>query len=169
MNYIGAILLVAAGFYMGLSRARDQRIKVKTLRGVCLMLELIKSEICSRRTPMDELFAYLSYSGTVEIREFADSMRKKLRFLNEKAFSQLWCEAVERHLGNLPQDCLGTVCELGSSLGRYDADMQASAIERAQKTLSARLSVLETNLKADEKMYIALGCGVSLIAALVLI
>lgn len=169
MNYIGAILLVAAGFYIGLSRAREQRIKVKTLRGVCLMLEVIKSEICSRRTPMDELFSYLSSSGAVEIRGFADSMRKKLRFLNEKSFSQLWCESVESYLKNLPQDCLAVVCEMGTSLGRYDADMQTLAIERALKTLSTRLSELETSLKSDEKMYIALGCGVSLIAALVLI
>lgn len=169
MRYFGCTLLVAGGFFLGIRKAEEVKAKVNTLRAVCAMIELIKNEICSRRTPMNELFSYLSVSAPQELLSFIKSLNAKLLTLGEHSFSEIWFSAAKENLRLLPEQSLSALSELGQSLGRYDAALQASAADRAISILSGELKKHEATAKAEEKMYIALGGGLSLIAALILI
>ena len=71
MNLFGASLIVVAGFYIGFLKASEIRRRVAALRGVCTMTELIRNEISSRRTPIDELFSILQQCGPNPTESFA--------------------------------------------------------------------------------------------------
>lgn len=169
MNLFGASLIVVAGFYIGFLKASEIRRRVAVLRGVCTMTELIRNEISSRRTPMDELFSMLQKSGPKTTESFAASVCDRLKSLDESSFSELWNESVSENLSCLPQRCTTALCELGASLGRYDAELQSAAADRCLSLLCSELAAEEAKQKANEKMYIGLCGGLSLIAALVLV
>lgn len=169
MRVFGAIILAFAGSYIGITKAREIKKRAATLRAVCAMLEMMRGEICSRRTPMDELFALLSSNASTQVSSFCREMLKKLNRLSDSSFATLWANTVKDELNILPEHCIGALCELGGSLGRYDAELQASAIDRALCDLNATLAEAQAKLKEEGKMYIALGSGLGIILAVVLI
>lgn len=169
MNIFGAVLLTAAGFYIGFAKARELKVRVSTLRAVCMMIEIIKSEISSRRSPMDELFVLLAKTVPNEAKSFTLTVHDSLSRLGENSFSEIWNKAAESELHALSERSVGVLRELGSTLGRYDADMQTDAADRALILLSNELQAMEAKVRAEEKMYIALGGGLSMIASLMLI
>lgn len=169
MRYMGCILLVMGGFYLGVRRAGDVKAKVATLRAVCAMIELIKNEICSRRTPLNELFLSLSSSAPREVLPFVKDVSGRLSTLGEYSFSEIWRSSADENLGVLSEQSLCAVSEFGQSLGRYEASLQGSAADRAMAILGSELKKLESTARAEEKMHIALGGGLSLIAALMLL
>ena len=118
---------------------------------------------------MDELFSMLRKSGPKTTESFAASVCERLKSLDESSFSELWNESVSENLSCLPQRCTTALCELGASLGRYDAELQSAAADRCLSLLCSELAAEEAKQKANEKMYIGLCGGLSLIAALVLV
>ena len=149
MNLFGASLIVVAGFYIGFLKASEIRRRVAALRGVCTMTELIRNEISSRRTPMDELFSMLQKSGPKTTESFAASVCDRLKSLDESSFSELWNESVSENLSCLPQRCTTALCELGASLGRYEGSKAKSKRKNVHRTLrraepyrSARLGLI---------------------------
>lgn len=169
MNYFGAALVAISGFYVGFLKAREQKQRLSLLRDVCAMTELIRNEISSMRTPMDELFDMLAKSGPASTRAFSAAMCQRLKKLGESSFSALWSETVHDRLGCLSERSQAALCEFGASLGRYDAELQASAADRCMIALGSELSSAREKEKANEKMYIGLCGGLSLIVALVLV
>lgn len=169
MKYIGALIFTLAGLWVGIHKALDERSKVYTLRAVCTMLEIMRSEIASRRTPMDELFLILGRCVSKTLRSFTESVAKKLGEMSDTSFAELWDTELHDKLSMLSDKSIAVLSELGGSLGRYDAQQQAAAINRALSTLSSELAASEERLKSEEKMYIALGGGLSLIISIVLV
>ncbi len=168
MRALGAIILAFAGAHIGITKAREIKKRAVTLRAVCTLLEIMRGEICSRRTPMDELFKILSSNAPNEVAAFCAEMLKKLNRPSDSSFAVLWANAVKDELCILPERCISALCELGGSLGRYDAELQAGAIDRALYDLNATLAEAERKLKEEGKMYIALGSGLGIILAVVL-
>lgn len=55
MKLLGAVLLTAAASVMGLFKARELKASSQSLREIISLLELMRNEICTRRTPMKML------------------------------------------------------------------------------------------------------------------
>ncbi len=169
MSYIGALLIVAVGFAMGLQKAREVRQKAKALRGVCFIIEAIGNEIVARKTPLIDIFAMLSVTAPIEVRSFCKAIKSGFNDLGEMGFCEIWSEAVSGELILPSEESTAALKEVGASLGRYDAELQKAALDRALMLLTNELSSYSAFAKANEKMYIALGGGISMIAVLMLI
>lgn len=154
---------------MGLQKASEVRQKAKALRGVCFIIETIGNEIAARKTPLIDIFAMLSLAAPIEVRGFCKAIKAGLGSLGEMSFCEIWSEAVSKELILPSEECIAALKEVGASLGRYDAELQKAALDRALMLLTKELSSYSAFAKANEKMYIALGGGISMIAALMLI
>lgn len=169
MNYIGALFIVFAALAIGISKAMESRRQVKELYAAISMLETVKNEISSRRTPIFEIFAGLSSSNNRYIKSFSEAVIENSDRLSELGFYEIWCGCVISELSALTQNALEEMSRVGRNLGRYDAELQKSALDRCISSLSAEYANTKDALKSNEKMYIGLGGGAGLILALVLI
>ena len=69
----------------------------------------------------------------------------------------------------LSQASIVSVKSLGSSLGRYDAEIQCAAIERCMALLSQEQQAFSSGLSANKRMYIGISSGTGLIIAIMLL
>lgn len=169
MTYLGALILVISALYIGISKAREERLKAKTLSELCSALEILKNEICATKTPIGKVISMESLKSLETLIPFFDELEKGFSDLGNRRFSHIWCDSVSTTLNILPIKSRTELAALGNSLGRYDSDLQKSAIERCARTLQDECTAIEKGLSNNEKMYIGLSGGAGLILALMLV
>ena len=169
MKLIGAIMLTAAASVMGFFKARDLKAALQALREMISLLELMRNEICTRRTPIKQIFSCSNLSDYRYMNSFISSLETELSSLGSKSFTQIWCENAEKTLQMLSKSSKQALKALGSSIGKYDAELQAASIDRCINELSSEYEKLNAGLRDNEKMYIGLGTGIGLIAAIILV
>ena len=168
MRAAGVLLLFISAAAAGVFRAREYRKQVKLLTALCAVLTAFKSEIVTRRTPVFAALETACVGGELEF--FAERL-KTIRDSTDtvQSFAAIWAQAAGDCLTALPDDCFEAVLVLGGILGRYDADMQAEAIDRCLGKLTQSSEEHGAKLKDRERLCIALSSGIGLIAAIVLI
>ena len=169
MRYVGAITICLAALFIGLSRAREEKVKTQLLRELCSLLEIMKSEISDNKTALIKLFSMQNLNSFELIFPFIESINMGISSIGDRRFNDIWCGCVSEKLSILPEKSMSALLSLGNSLGRYDAEMQKSSIERCIAKVSAECEAAENSLKNNEKMYIGLGGGAGAILALMLI
>lgn len=169
MTYIGALILVISAFFVGVSKAKEEKCKVETLRELCSALDIFKNEICSNKTPIGKVISLDSLKMLPNLSPFFSELECQFGCLGDKRFSDIWSESVLKTLKQIPEKSKNELIALGNSLGRYDSDLQRDAIERCMHILQSECEELERGLSNNEKMYIGLFGGAGLILALVLI
>lgn len=169
MKLFGAVLLAAASTAIGLLKALGLKSSVLTLRETISLLELVRNEICTRKTPLKQIFNCANLPDYRCITEFVNTIEAEISKLGNKTFAQIWCESIDEHLLPLSEKSRQALKNLGSSLGKYDAELQAASIDRCIDELTVEYSVLNEGLKCNEKMFIGLGTGIGLIFAIILI
>lgn len=169
MRYIGAIILVISALYIGISKAREERQRVKILRELCSALNILKNEICANRTPLGKVISMQSLNSTDTLKAFFSNLGIELENLGDRRFADIWKECIGFSLNILPEKSKTELIALGNSLGRYDSELQKQAIERCIYTLQDECVLLESGLANNEKMYIGLSGGAGLIIALMLV
>lgn len=169
MNWLGAVIIVAACSVIGTKKACSLGNTEKCYAALISMLEIAKGEICTRRAPMDEVFTVLEEGAAKQVRPFVSAAAAQLAALGEHSFAEIWCGCADKYLQQLSPASLAAVKSLGGSLGRYDAEMQCAAIERCMAVLSQEQQIFSSNLSANKRMYIGIGSGTGLIIAIMLL
>ena len=169
MKLIGAILLTAAASAIGFFKARDLKASSQALREMISLLELMRNEIFTRRTPLKQLFSCANMPDYQYISGFVNCLEAELSSLGSKSFAQIWCECAEKELVLLGKNSRQAVKDVGSSIGKYDAELQAASIDRCISELNNEYEKLNEGLKNNEKMYIGLGTGIGLVFAIILV
>lgn len=145
MKIAGAVLIIASFAAYGAIRAAELRYRARLLSALCSALELMRSEITARLTPVPEVAALLSECGPVETRDFFALLRRCLDRLGELEFAEIWLDCAR----SLPlrDEELSALSDLGGSLGRYGAAEQGAAISRCMERLGeyARRAGAEAN------------------------
>ena len=169
MTYLGALLLVIPALFVGISKAKDEKHKVETLRELSAALGILKNEICTNKTPLGKVISMHSVKAFPNLKPFFSELESEFESLGDKRFSDIWNESVLKKLNQIPEKSKTELIALGSSLGRYDSDLQRDAIERCINVLQSECEELESNLQNNEKMYVGLYGGAGIILALMLI
>lgn len=168
MNWLGAVIIVAACSVIGINKACSLGNTEKCYAALISILEIAKGEICTRRAPMDEVFTVLEEGAAKQVRPFVSAAAAQLTALVEHSFAEIWCGCADKYLQQLSPASLAAVKSLGGSLGRYDAEMQCAAIERCMAVLSQEQQIFSSNLSENKRMYIGIGSGTGLIIAIML-
>ena len=169
MNWLGAVIIVAACTVIGIKKAYSLGNTEKCYAALISMLEIAKGEICTRRAPMDEVFTVLEEGAAKQVKPFVSAAAAQLAALGEHSFAGIWCGCADKYLQQLSPASLAAVKSLGGSLGRYDAEMQCAAIERCMAVLSQEQQIFSSNLSENKRMYIGIGSGTGLIIAIMLL
>lgn len=169
MRYLGAVFVIAALSAMGIAKAAELKTNLQVLQNALLMLELIKSEICTMRVPMIKAVEKAASSCKGSVKSFAECLSDSMDRLGDIDFGTLWRGAAEKTLTSIPQECFDAIVNLGNTLGRYDCQMQAQAIDSCAEILTAVSAKRRDELKNSQKMYVGLYSGAGVIIAVILI
>lgn len=164
LKIIGAALLAAAGFGLGLGRIGAARRYIALLDDIDGALGRLGAEIALLHRPVPEIFLSLAEAGPGLTRGFFAFLGAECRC---SPLSEIWGKAVG--LLGLRQNERRILESLGGVLGRYEAERQSAETELARRALRAEAEKLERELESAVRTYPALGLCAGAIVALMLL
>lgn len=169
IKLIGSALVILGTAAWGFSGVHRLRQRASNLSALTSSLELMKSEISDRLTPMPELLNMLSitYRGAVSL--FYGRVSHALSE-GETALQKAWRDSLDLTPELLlEEDERSALLELGLSLGKYNAGEQSSAIEYTRRRLSSFAEKAQTRRDSECKMHAFLGVAAGIFAVLLLV
>ena len=169
MNFIGAMLIFAGCTAAGIMKARSLGELDRCYTSLISAFTLLKSEICSRAEALDAALRICSGAASGDAEKFLQAVEAGFACLGEKSFRDIWSGAADSCLGGMPVRPLSAVKAIGGSLGRYDAAMQCTSLERCINDIAAEQKALRETLNENKRMCVGIGGAAGLIIAIVLI
>ena len=167
---IGALMVTAATTSLGVMSAKRLKRRVRSLRSLVSALDIMRSEICTRLTPMPELLELLAAQTGEPANIFFTNCLIKQRSMRGRPFAELWNSALRATEElELNENELEPLIELGTALGRYDTDRQGEAILAAKKRLEGFLQKAESERDRESKTRTMLGIAVGVMITIILI
>ena len=170
IRLIGALLITAGTAAWGILGVIRLRSRVRNLGALLSALDVLKSEICDRLTPMPQLLRQLTAEATYPASVLFQNASDKMGALGSRPFSVIWRQAVQDtpELQLKPQEEL-VLTELGMSLGRYDVGEQRSAIAYAARRLDECLRRAEADRDKNSKVHAFLGVAAGIFVVVILL
>ncbi len=164
---LGAILITAISFFIGVKAAFDLREKGKLLREMINAVELLRCEL-SARNSFTQIAIKLSDILNGKCSDFFDYIYNNTEKLSELGFSNIWNEAVSESFSDvLSEDELREFRSLGTliSTGEEPERSFLKCVESLERL------AIESEKRAfrDGKMYMGMGLTVGLMITIVLI
>ena len=140
MKLLGMLLIcsepissrVAGSSALSAMKTRGERIR--SLRALGRMLELMEGELSSTLCPIPELLSTLEKKSGGAAKRFLSALASRMDRLGTERFSKLW-EASLRGSLALDREDLDTLRQLWNILGQYDLDRQLEAIAQCRLRL----------------------------------
>lgn len=168
MRWLGAVLVVGGGLWLGLGRARWHQSRVRVLRALLLALEQLERELRESARPMPDLLAVLA-EPPGPLQGCFTACRAGLAELEERPFESVWRSAIQGACLPLTAEELEPVLGLGRVLGRYDQESQRKAIQGARPALERNLEQALDDRRRLGRLDCALGASAGLLAAILLL
>lgn len=169
LRMMGAVLLVGGTGAFGLGQALRLHRRAETLRRLSCAVADMRREIALRQTPMPELLSRMEKTQPPPVQALFSRTGYLLGELGSRSFALIWRQAAEETLrGVLRREELFTVEEIGSWLGRYDAQQQSAALDRVQSQLDEFAIAAASAAKKDGKVKTALGLAAGACSAILL-
>lgn len=166
----GAALVIAGGAAWSAGGVVRLKNRAGNLGQLAASLELLKSEICDRQTPLPEILRLLQGETSGAVSRFYSALSLDMKRLGQDTFAGLWRKAIlsapDLLLTAEEELALG---ELGYSLGRYDPIYQKSAIELTRKKMDGYAKKAKEECERDWKMQAFCGLAASLIAVIMML
>ena len=149
MRWLGALLVLSASIWIGLSRVIALRKEICLSEKLIRLLGFVQRELEQRGTPLPEVVRRARDLQLLD-EAFAEQFAEKLSAGETAAKA---AKAAKAALKTLPAEHAGVLGTLCSLLGRYDSRTQAKACEQAQAELEALRQQRVTELAEKGKMY----------------
>ena len=166
LKIFGAATVVVCCSLLGIRCAGAYSRRVKTLRALVGTLTVARSEICDLLSPMPELLEMLSKTAPAPARSFWRDCDAAVRA--GMSFPEAWTYAAER-LAHVDQKSRDVILALTSVMGRYDAEAQRDELTRAVIALEDSLREAEAERASGGRTCAALGVGVGVMLAIILV
>ena len=168
-RYIGAALILAASCAFGAGMTKSLKTRVRHLSSLCQALLILKSEICTRLTPLSDAFEKLSREGPPAASGLFDLALEGMKELGSVSMLSIWHSAVEGsglQLTDEERDCLSGV---GAVLGSSDIEAQAAALDNAVDRFRMALPAAEEKCASDGKANAMLSMAAGIFVVLILL
>ncbi len=161
MNWLGALLVVAASYFCGTALARDEGDRLKTLDSLILLLKYMRRRINAERIPLFEIFSGFD-DEFLEDNGFLPILRS-----HRNGMPILWSEAVSK----LPTDeeTKRELTHFGQSLGGLPMEEQILRLDACVSFLSDSRKSLLSNLPAKQKSIKTVCLLLGVMAAIILL
>lgn len=152
---LGAFLITAASWSLGLTYVRGEKRCLRALRSAEQLLKAMAGELETRLTPLPELFSRLAERCDGAAAAFAAVMHVRLDQLGEREFSALWTESVDAVFGILSREERELLDALGLCLGRYELERQLAELSFTLDMLAG--AIARRSAALPEKRRLGLG------------
>lgn len=167
---IGAVMVISGAFAVGAGGMLHMKKRVNNLKVIISALELMKAEISERLTPLPQVIEMLENESEQPIKNLFTNCKGKIRFLGKYSFSTIWKESVDETSDmDLKSPELEVIKELGTVLGRYDAQQQREMLEHIIKRLEIIQSKAEHEQTVQGKTRTAMGIALAVITVIMLV
>lgn len=170
MKLIGCLCITSSCFGLGVLFLIKQIHNRSCVSAMIASLRYLKTEIMSTNIPLPDVFEKLSSTAEVSIRPLFIKLCKIYGEYDNIPMSDIWnsvimgCEEI-----SLSSYQRSELKELGSFLGRYDAEKQCSAIDVCIMRLEAQLKILNKKVYNNTRLYPGLGLSAGLMLSLIFI
>ena len=137
MKRIGAVLILAAAAFIGLSLLREKKRRLEAYRTSSFALGLLRGELLSRGA---------------QLKEGIESACKASEGMGERSFAEIWEEALTESCAGLEDGARKELQRLGTVLGRFDLEIQLQALETCKASLEERWNKRSESYPADRRM-----------------
>lgn len=169
LKLAGAALVVAASGALGAMSAKRLAERAAALAAFQRALELMRSEICARLTPLPEVMALLAGETEEPARSFFALCVLKEREKRGGPFAAVWSAALASLDGIIGDAGTEAMRELGGTLGRFDAERQGEVIAAAGRRIGALLEKAELERAREGRSRAAIGLAAGAAMAIIFI
>lgn len=170
LHLLGAALVVLGGGVWGWMQRARLRQRETAIAAVCASLAQLRAEIVERRAPIREIAQQLRSGAPVPCRAWFAALADELDAEDGAGFAARWRHVLETK-AKLPlrADELEPLCQLGLSLGRYDAPEQGAAIDRCLYEMERTHARAREDTQTRGRLYAGLGLAAGALLAVVLL
>lgn len=163
IQWLGAILIAAAGGICGFSMAKNYCVLEQNLRQLCNAMEIMLCQMEYRLTPLPELCGILSSACGGGVGPVFRDLGQALQEEGSCNVEACMVEALGKN-PELSQPCTKIMRSLGKTLGQMDLQTQLKGIELEQKNTKIILEQVTKERPGRVKSYRTLGvcCGTAL-------
>ena len=162
LHWLGAALLFLGSTAAGFALRQELRLRLRLLTAVIDSLNLLRSDIVGRLLPLRHLAASAPEPLSAQYAALADSITD-----GDRPFSESWAAAFQA-LDMLTPGVRAALLTLGEQLGKYDAQLQRTALDACIETLQAAAAQMQADTVRRGKLFCGLGATLGLLAAVAL-
>ena len=165
---IGAVLVMCCCTLLGLATVGRSGQRLRSLGSLLAALDQMKAELEDLLPPLPDLLGNLRLRTEQPAAEFFS----QVIWLTEKKrlpFREAWEQAAETEALCLRPEETKALSALGAVLGRYDAETQCAAVERASRRLALFRDLEEKDRARKNRVSAALGAGAGITLAILLL
>lgn len=129
MRYIGRALLCGGLCMLGICAAQRLKRRERNLSELICGFEAVRRELKYNLAPLAELFKLGASQTTGEVSAFFSKSAECANELNGVDFKTKWIQVIEERWLELTEADILVLKQLGGTLGRYDVDEQARALD----------------------------------------
>jgi len=159
VRYVGLGLVIFGCAAMGMSAGNELGRRIRDLRELLKLLELLEGEISYAHAVLTESFRHAARRMRTPYAEFLENMAEHMDERRGDTLKDIFAHHVRDDLKNtalLSADREELVC-FGEQLGNLDVKMQLAAIALYRKQLSQACVQAQENWRRDSKLYRCLG------------
>ena len=169
LRLLGVLLLVGCGSALGLGAVGTLQRRAAALESWRGALELLRAELEFSLPPMRELLLRSAQTAPEPVKGCLNTAAHGLEELGERSFGEIWDRALGGCVPPLTEEDVDILGRLGGVLGRYDAQSQRQAVERAGRELDGRARCAREELRRSGKAWAAAGLSLGVFAAILLL
>lgn len=159
MKLLGLALIMASSAVFGITFTGLKQERINELQSFSLLLEFIRAELSTNSRPLPELLDRIVQKLEWSAAEFIKVLILNLSTLGEKDFDTLWRESIKVSVVSLNENEVDALSMLGSVLGKYDIDMQITALDEVLVLLKE--SEREESLQLPQAKRLNMGVSLS--------
>ena len=169
MMFIKIILLISVfsiSTILGLAIANRYKERVKELKLVLSILNIIETKIKYTYEPLPQIFEDISTQFKTIIGDIFKIAKNKMK---QVSAGDAWEYAIENSKTNMNEEDLSTLKNLNKMLGKTDADGQLSELTLMKNFIEVQIKKAEDEQMKNEKLFKNIGMTVGLALVIIFI
>lgn len=166
LKYVVLLLAFFVTTFLGLAIANTYRNRVRDLKDIRNILNIIKTKIEYTYEPLPQIFSEISKTPNQGIATIFKTAKEKMQ---ELSAGEAWIFALENSSTNMKKEDLDILKKLENLLGKTNVEGQISEIELMKNFIDVQIKKAEIEQNKNEKLYRNLGVigGIAIVIVLI--
>lgn len=167
----GAALLFFGTAGFSFSICREQRERLRLLKNLKYMYQLLQNEICYTGLPLPEIFRSISEKLEAPLKEALLEVSQSMTWEQGKSFQEVWESKISICLKGLPLTEIQKelLLKFPECTGISEREGQAKMLERYVRETDRYILQLETEEKSRNKVIMSLGIAAGIFIIIILL